>query len=935
MTKRRTLVFLVSMLIIIGAFPGGIVSFADQSEIDSYMNEVPDGDIAYCNFYGNLDSRYASFIDGVSLGIKDTRDPLYFEQVVLDGYEGRKQYGANTTYINVEDDFYEKDDHNFIVNIFYYDFGPLEGTYYLEYRTTGGGLAQKSIVKPGNYPGWTYISIVLEDCDLSPHYENGASLRIQNGAYNAWRRVEIVNISDCKTEKKDIEGVRHLGLRKRRDLEKTFIVEENKPIFMPINLAKPCTMYDVLQIKDHITMENSSIDESEKEKNLTQAELLKIFMDLVNLDYSNKESIVDFALETGFVESDGLFLFDEAKATNFNLGSLLNDFLDYEMPDGESFVFKMFNKGFFGDLTVNEIPNDALMADYYAAPRINPYITITDNSTKRTFKYINFYGEDLLRPYLTAPQWLHDGKRFICSTRSGYLYLYDIETQIMSFLAKSERKLSDNGDGIVGEDGMIYYHGREGALYTINRIDPNDPELKSKIVYRFPPGVVTLNETFAANGKWFAGDISDNSNYFKAPSGYAALVVFHIPEESVPGVPDETYQVGYYKFSEPEKGWLNHRQANPAYPNMIFFAHETDTSYCDYDAIRDRSNVMDLNTGEVWTYNQGYVKNGKNFDLTTHESFSADGEWLTGVTWVSGGAGHYMGQTDQQMVHAIFKARPDGSHRQLYFADDYGNNFNHTFFSSDMEWAVADSGFISLMCTDTHQLFPITSWSRNTLKGHPYHAHAQVARNKYIASWGHTYKGVLGVAWYDFTHIAEKEKAKGEKYNVNEYVDCVSYKNLECESERLTKDGRDCQVVKAGKAIYYEINPDIVDTTNDAIRITFDYLDNSTNSLVITYTGGVRNQNDDRKRFDKQIHFSRQGTGKWKQAVIEIEEANCESVGKYESDFTISGGSAKTYISNVKVEAMETYYKRENNFTDAGGTALLADPSVIFERIEK
>ena len=78
---------------------------------------------------GDLDSRYASFLDGISTGVKDASDPLYFELTTLDGYEARKQYSANSTYIKVDESFYDENDSKFLLNIFYYDFGPSEGSF--------------------------------------------------------------------------------------------------------------------------------------------------------------------------------------------------------------------------------------------------------------------------------------------------------------------------------------------------------------------------------------------------------------------------------------------------------------------------------------------------------------------------------------------------------------------------------------------------------------------------------------------------------------------------------------------------------------------------------------------------------------------------------------------------------------------------------------
>ncbi len=894
--RKKILAFLVTTIMIVSMFPVSMVTGADVETVDP--NEVPTGDVAWCNFYGKLDSNKASFLDGVTMGITNSADLLFFEMVTLGGLEGRKQYSSNTTYVNIDDSFYEKGDNYFLVNINYYDFGPSEGSYYVEYHTTAGKLKQYRIYKPGRNPGWTYSTAILSDCDLSYKYDNGASIRIQNGAYNAWRRVEVVNLSRRIREKTDLDGVKGLRIAKLRDLEHTNILPIDDPMFSQANAVKPVTAYDAMVWANKYACKEDNVSLDNKQKTLTQAELVKLFMDIAGVDYSKEASVVEFSNKMGFTKDDSLFLYDEAPATYYNLATIMDDVLYYEGQPDYPFIRIMFEKGYFGEVAPATIQNETFLSVYYKSSRINPYVTITDNGTGRTFHYINFYGTDLIRPYLTAPQWLHDGKHFICATPTGFLYLYNIETQVMKFLAQGNSQT----DGIVGEDGMIYYHSKEGVLNTFNRIDPADPELTPKIIYRFPVGVSCGNETIAVNGKWFAGDISDANNVFNAPAGKSALTVFHVPEESKPGVADYTFQTNSYKFPQEWKGGvLNHRQANPVYPNLIFFAHETDTNRINYSTTNDRSNIMDLNTGEVMSYNQGSIRKEMAIELTTHESWSADGEWIYFISWSGTDR-----QGDNQQMPAIVKVRKDGTHRQYYHTDAFENSFNHCFGSSDMKWFAFDEAYVGIVSAETHQIFPIAQ-SRRIIGslGHPYHPHAQIARGHYIMSWGHEYLDVLGIAWYDFTHIAEQEKAKGGRYTANDYVNVVSYETLECESFQVEKDGRDCQMTK-GRAIYYEINPEIVDTVDDAIRITFDYLDDSKDPLVLTYTKGVTHQNDARFRFNAKTNVKRKGTGRWQQAVIEISSANCENIGKFETDFFIRSGTKPLYISNMKVERMET-----------------------------
>ncbi len=895
-STRKTLAFLLTLVMILSSLPGMVIQAAEASSPawkDYLANISPDS--AYVNFYGDFESRNASFIDGIKLGITDTNDPLYFEQVSLDGLEGRKQYSANSTYINVDDSFYEKGDNEFLVTIVFYNFGPSEGKYYLEYKTKEGITEQSVLIKPASPVGWRAHTVLLSNADLSKKYENGASLRIQNGAFNAWRRVEILNLSKLKREKKAPE-ITALDLSKRRDLVSSKIIKDSDQTFLQENIHKPCDAFEAKTWANKMVVSKAEVSNDNRGKTLTQGELIKMFMDAFGINYQGKENIIDYAISIGFIKNDSFFLFDSAPALNFHLGALLDDMLYYETKPELFYINEMFNRGFFEGTNTAQIENDTFLANYYKSERKNPYITITDNLTGRTFKYINFYGTDLYRPYLTSPQWLHDGKRFVCGTPSQYIYIYNIETQMMKFLVKSEGFAGSGCDGTVGENGMLYYHGKEDGRQTIMMVDPDDPELKATCVFKMPDGMTANLSTVSVDGTWFSCDVTDKKNLFNTPEGKFPIAVFDIPTQ--------TYEVQYYAF--PEYNYiLNHRQANPVYKNLVFFAHETALNKgsihgMSYNQTYDRVNIMDMDTGKVISHNQGRVSNTA-VQLATHESWSADGEYLYFISWGGSGSSSYGVGT----MPAVVRINKDGTHRQYYSFSSHAEHMNHVFASSDNKWACTDSTYVNLVSLETHQLFPITNNGINIGDlNHPYHPHAQVARGAYVMSWGHVYKGVLGVAWYDFTHIAEIEIPKGGREKFSDGVEVVSYKTLDCESDKVEKNGITARRSKSGKKMFFAVDTNIVDTTNDHVVITFDYFDNSKEPIVLQYTKEVIDNNDALNVYNGEVKISRKNTNKWKQAKIEL-RGNFESIGKYETDLTVSGGANDVFIANMKVEKVE------------------------------
>ena len=899
MKKTKIMSILLSFVMLMGMLPGALIISAadDEGAVEPEHLSYIAPDSAYVKLYGNLDSRNASFIDGISMGITDSKHENYYELVKEDGLEARKQYNANSTYISVDESFFEAGD-ELLVSIEYYDYGPAEGTYYLEYYTTSGGTYQEKLIKPGRHPGWSVKTVVTKG--LVPHgYANGSTFRIQNGAFNTFRKIEIVNVSKQRREKIVPQ------------IEKMEILALDDPMFAQANLAKPASVYDIqTYVNMYGMVKDAVLSAADKEKTMTQGEMLKAFMKMTGTDYTGQESIVDFAYEIGFIKPSAYFVFDDAPATYFNLCNLIYDVLEYEITPNNPLILQLFEKGFFGDKTIAQINNDTLARVYYMGAKKNPYTVITDNTTGRTFYYINFYGSMLMRPYFSEQSWTFDGNRFLVGTESGLIYLYDIRTQLMHYIGQSAFPSTNDSDGNIGPDGMIYWYSKLNGYTTLMRCDPDDPNLESKVIYTFPRGVSSGTDFIARDGTYIGGQVKDPYDELgETREGYAKIAVFYFDENNVPGVPDYNYKLNYYKFPDPDKGGLNHRQVNPVYPDLVFFVHEANVAAgYEYYQIYDRCNVMNIETGEHWNLNVGRFGRGA-MQQVQHEAWSPDGEYLY---MVCGGSIGGQGKAGYDTGYgSIIRVNKDMTHRQYYnFPNAPFVSANHSFPGWDNDFIAMDSSWVSVGSLKTNQAFPITcvEWEMPSGVKHPYHAHAHVGwgENNYMLNWGHVYNGVLGVAWYDFSDIVENEVAKGGRYEFGEGIECVSYEGLDSETVELQKDGRTARSIKAGKKLYFAVDPEIADTTDDAVKVTFEYLDNSWEPLTLTFTSGVKDETSDITRiYDNKRKISRRGTNKWKTATVTLDSVNMESIGWHETDFTISGGAKNTYIANIKVEKVE------------------------------
>ncbi len=898
---RKITSAILSFVMMLAFVPASMTAMAEDNAWKDYMAFISP-ESAYVNFYGELEGRNMSFIDGISQNITDTNNPLYFELVTLDGLEARKQYNANTTYINVDSSFYSSSDREFLVSIVYYDFGPEEGNYKLEYRNSTGTIKQYDFYKPGTNPGWKVHTAIITDADLSKKYGNGASFRIQNNAYNAWRRVEILNLSQLKRDNK-VPTITALDITKRRDLEKSGIITVGDTRFTQENLANKCTSYDALTLANNIAMKNTPVDESEKLKTITQAQLIKIFMDAIGVSYSGQSNIISYATSIGFIKADSFFLFDDAPANYFNLGSILDDVLYYEKTSGNPYIFEMFDSEYFGSLGFSEIENPLFKASFYTKERVNPYKVITDTVTGVTYKYVDFFGTILYRPYLTEQNWTRDGKSFVCVatddvTRTNYLYIYNTETQVI----KQLDTVNYYSNVVMGDNDYVYFvktNPSTGVYGFYRKYVYGDSTTEH--LYDFAKGVTPSLPHITNDCKYAS---------FEVGSG-ASTVAFPRPNKTTPiaRLNIEEKKIDYTYYSYNYSNIVNHIQVNPVYPNLVFFAHETDTSQYNYRNMLERSSIMNIETDEVTPISQGLQNTNSGYSMLffTHESWSVNGDYLY-ITNLGGDG------SSTTPINGVIRVNKDGTHRRYFFnplINSRGYGSNHSFPSGDDRYFALDNSWAYIMSAETNQVFPICKTAFQ-IKGHPYHPHPVIARHKYVVDWGMEIDNVLGMAWYDFTHIDSTELAEGGRFKLGDDVEYVRYHEkragypvMDCDITETSIGGKECLLAPNGTRIYFDIDEKIVDAVDESVKITFDYYDNSTNPLVLTYTKGVKNSNDQCRFDNMSTQFALTNSNTWKTASFVIGSGNFEDIGTYGTDFNFKGTNSSIYITNVKVEHMD------------------------------
>ncbi len=885
MKRNRIKAFLMATFMLIGSMPAQTTSFAadtaaNKAEFQYFMNTAEGS--AYVWMGEDIEGENIEFYDGVAMGITDANDPLYNEIVTLDGLIARKQYRANNSYFKMSEGYYDKSDTRFMLSLVFYDFGPSEGKFYLEYNSVIGTTRQITIVKPGTNPGWSVKTMLIDDLDLSTTYENGAHFKIINGAYNAFKKLEVVNINKARREKTNI-ATTALKADIKAELESLRIIQANDDRFKNENLSKACTGAEANTLRNTITGKTNT--NTYGNKALTQGELVSMFMEAVGLTKTEDESWVEAAERYGVADVDDYLLFDEAPATYFNLLGIVHGALIYENSKGGILLLDLINNGFYEGVLTSSVNSETFQTLYYSQPRKLPYEKITNPLTNRTYYHINFFGSNMLRSYLGVQGWLPDGSGFVCGTATGNMYLYDIETQMLTFLDQTS-PMDTALLSFVCANGWIYYYKAKDVQTTIWRIHPET--LVKEEMHTLPKGFVPSYITVSNDGRYACFQQQSFGGAFDVPAGTTPVVRADLVEKKT--------EYRYNAFTTPGGNLTNHFQINPVYTDLIAFSHDYTSGWTTFH-ILDRCNIMDFRTGEVITYNSGQLPDGRTEQMVTHEVWGMSGEHRWFSSWATEGSKH----TGE--LPAVVKIDKDGTHRQYYRT--LSGNSVHAGISGDEKMICCDFD-VRLIATDTHQVFRIVDLAPIVgSKDHPYHPHPHVSYSGNMASWAEIRNGILGISWFDYTDILENEVAKGGRYAFGDDVMRVSYKGIECESSITEKAGKKCAVSKPGKSIFFDINPEVIDVDNGAAKITFDYFDNGIQPLVLTYTKGVEEKNDAWKVFNKTLNIKCENSKKWKTAEVTIDCGNFESIGKFETDFKIRSGEGNAYIANVKVEAID------------------------------
>lgn len=861
------------------------------SGLNSYEHLSKDfkADTAYVIFGDDIVSHNCTFMDGVQMGITDSSNEFYNEKTAELNIDGRKFYKANYVNFDVDESFYDKGDSELLVSVAYYDYGPAEGKFRFEYIGTDGTQKTITLIKSGKVQDWFVQTIYINDADLDATFASGANVRLGNNAYNLFKRLEIVNLSKLRREHKATSPA-CLATNKKVTLGQMGIIDTKSDIYADANLYKKCTMSDVAKIFSAITGTKKNVDGN---KPVSGRELFKMCFEVAGIEYED-DSLLETAYSSGIAESKDLVFDIDSNVTYYNLFSVIYNTLFYENDNGVSPVSRMIDRSFFSDEAASRILDERFLTQWYKKPRKCPSKIINDNNTGTIYRYMNIFGNPTWRTYVTMQSWTKDGKSFICGLGTGEMFLYNTETEMLIYLDEVLTSM-ERIHAVMGTDDCVYYFQNNYGDYSIWKIDTKTL-IKEKLGDA-PKGVVITSPSLSNDCNVVGADCSDTLGNYSKP-GEAMGCIYDIKNK----------EWKFFTHTFDYSNLLTHAQVNPQYTNLVSFAHEIGPGYTApeildriwlYDFDTDKANVM---------FKQGvHPTNNKVMQGATHEVWSNNGEYMYFVNYDI--SNYDITQKNVGRSPSIVRYNIDGSHRKYYFnTKALSRYYNHLYPSGDDKFIVADTmvrgNIITLINTATNEVFPIAEFVWQGKTAHPYHAHPVVARDKYVVNWAGMDRGVLGIMWIDFTDIAN-QSAKGGKVELNDTVSTVSYERLDCEISDTKKGNRDCYFIKNGNRMYLDVSESIADCIDGKIKLSFEYYDNSIQPLIITYTSGVKQDNDHLNVENAEIRIKRKGTNKWKNAEIIIESGNFEDIGNYDSDMNIRGLCSASYIRNIAVEKID------------------------------
>jgi len=868
-----------------------------QSGVDSSVSLVPGKNNAYVLFGDEIQTNYMTFEDGLAQGITATSDPLFSEEFEVNGVKSRRVYAANVVYMNLGREYFKPGDRRFLVTITYYDFGPDVGYFYFDYNSTDDDYKRITITKPGITPKWTTVRLFIDDADFAGKMVYGADMRLCTRTYNAFAKVEIVNVDELERSNsiEDVpvvnsaqaETLSQLGLYNAKDesgnvypLEETLSrIETLEAVITALGKGgeiascnPTSTFTDLTPEQGKIVAMGEKLGIVEKTDNglfnpdgdETVTGAMKYFLKYLKFDVSS--GVYQTAVKYNLILNTDFVIFESYPVSRDNIVAMAYNALTMKNQEtNDALIGEMLDSGKVTPDMLNDTGVPVLVAYQYYRPVKLPKKVINDEVSGRTYYYMNFDGKMALKPYVSSQHWNYDGTKFLFGCRqTNSMYEYDIVNETVKLIDHAQV------DGVhlnahVLPNNDIYYLTDGKGIWMQNW---DTGEKKQKGNQQF--SIMNVSN----DGVWATG-------YYNGGTMPGTIARYNMETDEL-----QNHLYKDFKATDPNSSGVGHPLINPGYPELLFFCNEGTATL-----VHDRLWVANYETGEMYNlFEQAPRDDGLTGEPAGHEVWSMTGDYMYFVKYPNS---TNIGPSGLSRVDRFGKNRE-------YFNDDYV--YWHCYPSGDDRWVVGDvsSGKIVLVSTETYKSYEIANF-RMINWNHPYQPHPCVSRNAASVCWQMVDENnVLGIGWADISDITSVESSLQE-YEVNEDISIVSYDGTDAYTKKATYAGEECYIAPRGSSMFVRINDESVYTTEGEAKIQVTYFDYGTQPVQLKYTSAIHSKKDLANRENRNMSTAKTQNGSWKTVTYKLTDANLSNVGQHLTDFVITSPYSQVVIKDIKL----------------------------------
>ena len=499
----------------------------------------------------------------------------------------------------------------------------------------------------------------------------------------------------------------------------------------------------------------------------------------------------------------------------------------------------------------------------------------TDEGTGRTYYTVDLNGEHAIRSYYTMPAWAKDADKFYFYDNQYRLYEFDIETEKYKYIDS----LFGQNDVMVSKKGNVFYVRKNKEIVRMM------PDYEKEVV-----GTLPLDMNIGAAGLLQVNDdesclsieITENNSTEFDVTKQKRIPVMDINT----GEWDLRFTYGFdTKMYVPDHMNLN---PNPEYSNLVAFAHEGTGD--NGEGNPERIWLLDRDTGEyVNIFKQKMSYDNVPAETVSHEAWMQSGELMmfaNGSKTIPGGI-------------TLFKK--DGSDRRYVNADyNYlhasGSTVTDRFVVSDTGYDGSVTKLVLIDCYTGKSYLLATLPQSGKDPGHT-HPCFSYDGTKVIFGLYSEDLTTIRFGWMDVSDIINSV-ADGEDITLSDSCSTTSYGDTDFFLGRKTVSGKEFYSIVNGNHMNVNITSFEKETVD--VKITFDYIDNGTDDIVIDYVKW-ETVNGKNKIVNYTENITRTNTGGIKTATVTLSGINAENLKIMGTDFTIKGAETELLVKNVSV----------------------------------